>query len=522
MISQPVFIAHFLFRRKQSGLALFGLLFILLITGCTALGPDFEKPEVSTEASWSEQDEALSGEPRAQIEWWKAFNDPVLDKLIQTAYQQNLPLQVAGLRILEARAQLGIAVGNRYPQVQQLKGSANRFRLSEKSPNFNALTDDNYSDHQIGFDAAWELDFWGRFRRSIESAEASLSVSEADYDNTLVILTAEVARAYVTIRTLEEQLALVRSNISLQQESLRIAQVRYDNGATTELDVQQATSQLADTQAQNPVLMTSLRQANNGLSVLMGMPPSDLTEMLGGLGPIPVASVSMATGIPADLLRRRPDVRLAEYQAASQSALIGVAKADLYPSFSLTGSIGYRASNTWDNSTSDLFDSDTLFFSAGPSFTWNILNYGRIKNNVRVQDARFQQSVVNYQNTVLTAYQEVEDAMVAFGQSKRESTFRATSAAAAKRSVEISSIQYREGSVDFQRVIDSQRVLVIQQNQWTTARGDIALNLIAMYKALGGGWEIREGNSFISDEIRHEMEKRTNWGDLLTPENKAK
>ena len=522
MISQPVFFSHSLFRRKQSGLALFGFLFVLLITGCTALGPDFEKPEVASEASWSEQDEALSGEPRAQVEWWKAFNDPVLDTLIQTAYQQNLPLQVAGLRILEARAQLGIAVGNRYPQMQQLHGSANRVGVSEKSPNFLPLADDNYSDHRVGFDAAWELDFWGRFRRSIESAEASLSVSEADYDNTLVILTAEVARAYVTIRTLEEQLALVRSNISLQQESLRIAQVRYDNGATSELDVQQATSTLADTQAQNPVLMTRLRQANNGLSVLMGMPPSDLTEMLGGLGAIPVASVSMTTGVPADLLRRRPDVRLAEYQAASQSALIGVAKADLYPSFSLMGSIGYQAGDTGRSSNSDLFDSDSLFFSAGPSFTWNILNYGRIKNNVRVQDARFQQSVVNYQNTVLIAYQEVEDAMVAFGQSKRESTFRATSAAAAKRSVEISSIQYREGSVDFQRVIDSQRTLVVQQDRWATARGDIALNLIAMYKALGGGWEIREGKSFISDEIRDEMEKRTNWGDLLTPGNKAK
>jgi NodT family efflux transporter outer membrane factor (OMF) lipoprotein len=522
VISQSTFVTCVSFRRSQYELVLFSLLFTLSLTGCIALGPDFEKPEVSTEANWLAKDEALSSEPRVQVEWWKAFNDPVLDTLIQTAYQQNLPLQVAGLRILEARAQLGIAVGNRYPQVQQLHGSANRVEVSEKSPNFIQFADDTYSDHRVAFDAAWELDFWGRFRRSIESAEASLSVSEADYDNTLVILTAEVARAYVTIRTLEEQLALVRSNISLQQESLRIAQVRYDNGATTELDVQQATSTLADTQAQNPVLMTALRQANNGLSVLMGMPPSDLTEMLGGLGPIPVASVSMATGIPADLLRRRPDVRLAENQAAHQSALIGVAKADFYPSFSLTGSIGYQAGDTGRSSTGDLFDSDALFFSAGPSFTWNILNYGRIKNNVRVQDARFQQSVVNYQNTVLTAYQEVEDAMVAFGQSKRESAFRATSAAAAKRSVEISSIQYREGSVDFQRVIDSQRSLVAQQDRWAAARGDIALNLIAMYKALGGGWEIREGNSFISDETRQEMEKRTNWGDLLTPENKAK
>ena len=500
-----------------------GLAFALVLGGCTMVGPDFETPEVPVESDWQTDDAALSPELGEKAEWWKQFNDPVLDSLIQLAYQQNLPLQVAGLRIFEARARLGIAVGNRYPQQQQASGSAEAVGLSRNSPNFFApFADDRFNNYQVGFDAAWEIDFWGRFGRGIEAAEADFSATIANYDNALVSLTAEVARVYVTIRTLEERLALARANIELQKESLRIAQVRFDNGATTELDVQQATSNLASTQASVPVLLKSLRQANNGLSILLGMPPTDLSDMLGESGAIPVALPELAVGIPADLLRRRPDVRLAEQLAASQSALIGVAKADLYPSFSLTGYIGYQTSDTGMSSTGDLFDSDSLFYSIGPSFRWNILNYGRIKNNVRVEDARLQQSLVDYRNTVFIAYQEVEDAMVAFVQSQKESDFRAVGAHAAGRAVEIANIQYREGSADFQRVIDSERFLVLQQDQWTNSKGDIALNLIAMYKALGGGWEIREGQDFISDTNRNAMEERSNWGDLLQPAAETK
>jgi NodT family efflux transporter outer membrane factor (OMF) lipoprotein len=494
-----------------------GLALMLMMTGCTTLGPDFGKPDAPVEPAWLTRDDALTGEPGERAQWWKLFNDPVLDTLIDTAHRQNLSLQIAGLRILESRAQLGIATGNRYPQVQELNGAASAVGISNNSPNFMTAIDDEYSNYQAGFDAAWELDFWGRFRRGIEAAEAGLSASLADYDNALVSLTAEVARVYVTIRTLEERLALARANIALQEESLRVAQVRFDNGATTELDVQQARSNLADTQALVPVLVKSLRQAKNGLSVLMGMPPADLKAMLGEPGTIPVAPVQAATGVPADLLRRRPDVRAAEMQAASRSAQVGVAQADLYPRFSLLGSIGFQSSDTGSSSAGDLFDSDSLFYSAGPAFSWNILNYGRIRNNVRVQDARLQQALVNYRNTVLIAYQEVEDAMVAFVQSQKESSYRAASARAAGRSTEIASIQYREGSVDFQRVIDTERFLVAQQDQWTSTRGDIALNLIAMYKALGGGWEIREGRDLVSDENRSEMQERTNWGDLLEP-----
>jgi NodT family efflux transporter outer membrane factor (OMF) lipoprotein len=328
-----------------------------------------------------------------------------------------------------------------------------------------------------------------------------------------------VARVYVNIRTLEERLRIAFANIELQKKSLHIATVRFRNGATTELDVSQARTNLADTQAQVPVLTKLLRQAKNALSILLGVPPSDLTGILGEPGTIPVAPEQLAAGIPAELLRRRPDVHQSEMLAASQSALIGVAETDLYPSFSLFGSIGFQTSDTGNSSANDLFDSDSLAYSVGPAFSWKILNYGRLRNNVRVQDARYQQAIVNYQNTVLTAYQEVEDAMVGFIQSRNESYIRAEGTYAAKRSVEISNIQYREGSVDFQRVLDSERALVFQEGQWTQARGDIALNLVAMYKALGGGWELREGLDFISDENRKAMEERTNWGKLLDSES---
>ena len=512
--------AEFSCLRAAVPVRLLAALALLALAGCARLGPDFVRPEAPAEADWNFEDAEVLSQPLEQADWWKVFNDPVLDRLVGMAYEQNLPLQVAGLRIYEARAQLGIAIGLQYPQTQRAFGSATTNRISENSPNFIPIADKNFRNYQAGFDAAWELDFWGRFRRGVEAAEASLDASVADYDNALVSLTAEVARTYVTIRTLEERLRIAYENIRLQQKSLNIASVRFRNGATTELDVTQASSNLADTQALVPDLIRSQRQARNALSTLLGMPPTDLTDILGESGKIPVAPQQVAASIPAELLRRRPDIRLAEMQAATRSALIGVAEADLYPSFSLLGTIGYQSSDTNQSSASDLFDSDSLVLSAGPAFSWNILNYGRIRNNIRVQDARYQQTIVNYRNSVLTAYREVEDAMTGFVESRKESVFREQGTNAARRSSKLANIQYREGAVDFQRVVDSERALVLQEDQWANTRGDIALNLIAMYKALGGGWEIRQGNDVISGENREAMRQRTNWGDLM-PDQKT-
>jgi outer membrane protein TolC len=447
------------------------------------VGPDFVKPDAQVEEGWLQQhNQEIKSEPADFSEWWTVFNDPVLDNLIEIASRQNLDLQNAGLRILEARAQLGIAVGFQYPQTQQIGGEANANQLSENAPN-GAGADKFFYNYQFGFDAAWEFDFWGRFRRGVESANASLYTSLADYDDILVSLIAEVARTYFDIRTFEQRLVVTRENIE-----------------------------------------ASLRQAKNALAILLGILPTEVQDILGPPKPIPTAPIEVAVGIPAELLRRRPDIRLAEFQAAVQSAQIGIAKADLYPSFSLVGSIGLQSSDKGGvlsnrANFSDLFTSGGITYFIGPTFQWPIFNYGRLKNNVRVQDARFQQLAVNYQNAVLRAFQDVEDATVGFLRTQEQTGFLSESVKHYKRSEELSLIQYSEGLTTYQRVIDAQRNLAEQEDAFASATGSVGINLIALYKALGGGWELRLGKDFIPEQTKEEMRQRTDWGNLLPPED---
>ena len=499
-----------------SRIGLPGILFILI--GCTTLGPDFKQPEAKVETQWLESNDPViqSGDAN-YADWWTLFNDPVLNTLVQQAYQQNLPLQLAGLRIMQARAQLGIAIGSQYPQVQEAAGALTHVNLSENAPNFSPLTDDNYLTANVGFNASWEPDFWGQFRRGVESASANLGTQVAAYDNALVSLTGEVASVYVQIRTLEERLAIVQSNVKTQEHGYKIANVRFRSGATSELDPAQALTLLRNTQSQVPVLESQLRQAKHALSILLGMPPRDLGDLLGA-GIIPTAPAEVAVGAPAELLRRRPDIRQAELQAAAQSARIGIAEASLYPSFSLLGSIGFTTSDTNRSDMGDLVDSDSFGYSLGPSFSWPILNYGRLKNNVRIQDARFEELIVNYQNTVLEAAREVEDSLAGFLGARTAAGYLGDSVKSAQRSVELSMIQYREGAVDYQRVLDSQQSLLVQQDQHVSARGNIALNLVATYKALGGGWQIRAGQDFVPEARQERMRERTDWGNLIPGE----
>lgn len=503
-----------------------GLIVLFLFIGGCAVGPDYIKPTVTEPKQWIEEDPKIKKELVDISQWWKVLNDPVLDELIDMAYKQNLPLRITGIRVLEARAQLGIAVGDLYPQQQLGRGGLTYSSLSENSPNTTATADFGYSQLDLGFDAAWELDFWGKFRRAVQSGLAGVDVSIANYDGVLVTLTAEVARVYVLIRTIEERLVIARNNVKIQERSLSIARARFKGGDVTELDVAQARSLLADTKATIPALEAELRQAKNGLAILLGTLPGQLAHLLREPKPIPRMPPEVTVGIPAELLRRRPDIRLAERQMAAQSALIGVAKADLYPHFTLFGSIGLRSSDasltavgfTGGSSLGDLWDSDSIEFFGGAGFSWDIFNYGRIRNRIRVQDARFQQLAVNYQDAVLRAAQEVEDAMAAFLRSQEQVGFLSESVDAATRSVKLSTIQYREGMVDFQRVLDTQRFQTQEQDLYTATRGSVAFNLIAIYKALGGGWQIREGKDFVPEETKEEMRQRTNWGDLLSPE----
>jgi NodT family efflux transporter outer membrane factor (OMF) lipoprotein len=483
------------------------------------------KPEAPVEKEWMEaRDPEIKTEPSDYKEWWSVFNDPVLNSLVEHAYQQNLPLQISGIRILEARAQLGAVVGNLYPQLQQGRGGTDYTKISENAPN-SLNSDDSFWQYNAGFDAAWEVDIWGKFRRAVESGVANLETSIASYDDFLVSLTAEVARTYVLLRTFEERLEIARQNVTIQERSLQIAEIRFKAGAVTELDVVQAKSLLRNTEASIPRFEAGIRQAKNALAILMGALPGEIDYMLGGPKLIPKTPPEVVVDIPAELLRRRPDIQLAEYQIATQTPLIGVSKAELFPAFQLFGSIGLAASNSRNtisggqngSSFSDLFDSDSLEFFGGPSFTWNLFNYGRIKNRVRTEDALLQQLIVNYEDTVLRAHREVEDSLVGFLRKQQEAGFLLGSVKASQRSVDLSMLQYKEGLVDYQRVLDTQRFLTDQQDAWTATRGDVVLNLVSMYKALGGGWQIREGQEFVSKDNIQEMEKRTDWGDLIQP-----
>ena len=515
---------------KQFKLCLVLLFFHLLSSGCVKVGPDFSSPSVKVSRDWLD-----AGDPRVKTgpaeyrNWWKAFNDPALDRLIDQAYGENLSIRIAAVRVLEARAQLGIAIGGIYPQTQQAFGSVEYNRTSERAPQAAALPAGrggvnptsnpllSYWQSQMGLLASWEIDFWGKFRRAIESANASWLASIADYDNALVSLTADVTNSYILIRTVEKRLDIARQNVEAQRESLNIAEARYQYGTASELDVEQARTALYSTEASIPLLETQLRQAKNALSLLLGLPPNDLSDFLKGPSEIPVSPPDVIVGIPNDLLRRRPDVRSAEYQAAAQSARIGVAKAELYPAFSLTGTFGFLSSDAGNFRLSDMFRWSSRFAQVGPSVQWNIFNYGRIENNVRLQDARFQELLIAYQSVVLSAQRDVEDNLVAFLKAQDRARLLGRAVAAAKTSFDLAVLQYRQGAVDFTTVLVAQQSLLNAQDSLAVTMGTISTGLVGVYRALGGGWETREREDLLPPEITKEMADRTRWGSLLTP-----
>ena len=495
---------------------------LMLFTGCM-IGPDFSRPKVAVSDTWLEtRDPRINTASATYRKWWTAFNDPVLDRLVERAYQGNLSLRQAGVRVLQARAQLGIAIGEVFPQTQQAVGSVAYNRTSDRAPSgaFGGGSGPfQFWQSQVGVQASWELDFWGRIRRGIQSTEASLLATLADYDSTLVTLTADVANNYIAIRMADERIRIARENADVQNGILKITDVRFRFGTATRRDVEQARSSLLNTQASIPPLAAQRRQAQDALSVLLGMPPSDLGDVLAGSSGIPAAPPDVIVGIPADLLRRRPDVRSAELQAAAQSAQIGAAKGDLFPIFSLNGSLVFVSTDFGKFKLSDMFRWGSRSIQAGPSVQWNILNYGQITNNVRVQDAAFQELVIAYQNTVLSAQRDVEDNVIAFLRAQDRAQLLAQSVTSAKVALDIAVMQYREGITDFTTVLTSQNAVLAQQDSLASTLGNISTSLVGIYRALGGGWEIREGQDLVPPEIKVEMERRTNWGGLLAPAN---
>jgi NodT family efflux transporter outer membrane factor (OMF) lipoprotein len=452
------------------------------------VGPNYHKPPAPVAPDWIDaSDQRLRRGPDDLSGWWKVFNDPVLDNLICTAYHQNLTLRQAGFRVLEARAVLGISVGNFFPQLQNMTGSYEREAISNETAgrSISSAGKRFFSQWNYGFNLAWELDFWGRFRRAIESNSDALDASVEGYDDVLVTLLSDVATAYVQMRTLEKRIAYAKKNAAIQRVTYQIAKDKKDIFATG-LDIDQAFSTLRQTEALIPGLEITLRQTTDQLCILLGIPPEELRTRLGPRD-IPTAPPDVVVGIPADLLRRRPDVREAERLAAAQSAQIGIAESDFYPHCSIVGTIDYQAERF-----KNLFNSQAFSGAISPGFQWDILNYGRFFFNVRLQNARFQELVAAYQQTVLTANQEVEDGLVSFLKAQEQTRLQKEAADAGESAVKAIHDLWKGGLLtDYTRVAQLEQNQVALDDTLAQDEGEIALGLIQVYKALGGGWQIR-------------------------------
>ena len=491
---------------KMTCLAIF---LALNASGCLMLGPDYRTPTAPSQEEWLEAGDPLL-ETAAPVtpEWWQgAFHDPALDRFVAAALSQNLSLRSAGLRVLQARQQLMIAIGNQYPQQQQISGNGGKEGFLSSSAN---------EFYDLGFNLTWEADVWGRFRRQIESASAALDASVAGYDGVMVSLIADVARTYLLIRTTQQRLEVAQKNLLLQQESVRITTAKFDAGEVSALDVDQAQTLLYSTRASVAGQELTLRQLTNSLAILLGKPPYDMGSQLGGVKSIPAVTPEIAVGMPQDLIRRRPDIRLAERQLAAQSAQIGFAVTDLYPQLGLGGTIGSSVPSTGGQFFPDLFNADNIGYSAFGFFEWNIFNYGRLRNNVRLQDAAFQQLLEDYRQTVLQAQGEVENAIIAFLKTRQQLESFQLAEAAARRAYDISFEQYQDGLVDFNTVLNTLRTLFAQQEQLVVTQGTVATNMVEVYRALGGGWEIRKDQEpldLIPEDTREEMLERTDYWD---------
>jgi multidrug efflux system outer membrane protein len=457
------------------------VLAILILAGCATVGPDYVPPDTTVSKDWHTplKDGLIAEDMDLQTlsTWWGRLKDPDLSNLIERAVKGNLDIKEARARIREARARRGIAGADLFPTLEAA-GSATVSRSSGDTGS--GETRDFYS---ADFDARWELDLFGGVKRSVEAAKADLEVTHENLHDVLVSLTAEVALNYIEVRTYQKRRAVTLANLEIQQETYSLIQSRYQVGLDDELAVHQARSNLESTRSQMPTLHTGVEEAMNRIAVLLGEQPGALHEQLEHYKPIPAVPQHVAVGVPADVLRRRPDVRKAERELAAQTARIGVATAELYPKFTLSGSIGVEAL-----SLEDLVTAGSRTFSIGPRILWPIFNAGSIRANIEVQSAIQEQTMIRYESTVLSALEEVENALVAYVEEQIRRTSLEEAADAARQVLELAQYKYQTGLIDFITVLDAQRSLLAYEDQLVQSAGSITSNLVRLYKALGGGW----------------------------------
>jgi len=453
----------------------------VILTGCVTVGPDYVKPDVKAPQGWNTPEAAGGGKANASQDslatWWGNLEDPTLVGLIDTALRNNKDLKQAASRIREARAQRGVAEAGLLPSATA-SGSYTRTRTEN-----NSETGSTNELFAAGLDAGWEIDLFGGLRRATEAAQASYEASREDYLSVYVSLAAEVALNYMDARTLQERLAITEENLKLQTETWELTVNRFKVGLVTQLDVDRAKTNMEQTRASIPSLATSLTAARNRLSTLMGEYPGYVDKTLAEPKELPLVPAEIAVGVPAETLRRRPDVRSAERELAAQTARVGVATADLYPKLSLMGSIGIDAS-----SFAGLFSANNRGFAIGPRFSWNLFNGGAIRSNIEIQNARQEQALLQYEKTILTALEEAENAITAYVNEQKRARSLSDAMASATNSVKLALAQYQSGLIDFQDVLDSQRTYLSVRDSLATSKGAVIANLIRLYKALGGGW----------------------------------
>jgi multidrug efflux system outer membrane protein len=467
---------------------------LVIISGCAAVGPDYTRVAPDAPEEWHTQ---LQGgltsdlpEPETLAHWWNALNDEELSSLAERAFKGNLDLKIARARIREARALRGISKAGLFPTLDA-SASATNYRSSESSSSF-----EENKLYSAGFDADWELDVFGGVRRSVEAAQADLEATQEDLYDVLVSLLAEVALNYVEVRTFQTALTVTESNITSQEETYELNRSRYQAGIINELPVQQSLYNLERTRSLIPALQTGLEAAKNRLAVLLGEKPGAVHRELAERKPIPIPPVAVAVGVPAETMRRRPDIRRAERNLAAQTARIGVATADLYPKFRLMGTLGLESV-----STGNFLTADSRTWSITPGVSWNIFHGGAIRQNIKVQSARQEQALIQYEASVLKAQEEVENVLVAYAKQQRRRKSLAAATAAAQTAVQLAQDQYRVGLVDFSNVLDAQRSLLSFQDQLAQSDGAVTSNLIRLYKALGVGWKCTKPGAGTSNTL---------------------
>ncbi len=493
------------FIRKPRGIGLGAL--SLVCVACTTLGPDYQQPTTPWLQSWQPELYGKLNPLNAKDEqlgfWWHALKDEQLNALMQRSLAANLDLQQAGLRVLQARAQLGIAGSTLYPQLQQVSGSIAGAKTRSRG-GILPDSDDSVFSYQSGIDVGWELDFWGKFSRGIEAADAGFFSSIANQQNMQVIISSQVAQLYFTYKTTEQRIVIAHENAKIQKRSYEITQKLYLQGQQAELDLQQAKSQYLATLSTIPTLEILLTKTRNSLSTILAQPPGPIAELQSEQNTLPIIETILLNEIPANIILRRPDVRSSAWLVAAQSAQIGIAEADYYPSISLFGTLSWSGNSNGNSS-------DNGLLSTGAGFNWNVLDYGRIENNILLQDARLQERIEQYQANVLNAAREIDDAAISVVKTLEKMDIYDASVTATQRALVLANARFKEGYSDFQRVLDAQRAYFNQTNQRLINRGDHISAVITLYKSLGGGWHDMPIDGLISNSTKQQLNERQDW-----------